>query len=90
MDMEGNSCLADGLICFRMLRKGDEGTTGTQNAGFLMRNGGDGGPEPFLMIEGDVGKYGKEGVDDVGGVEASPETDFKDGYVDRGLRLRLR
>ena len=77
MDAEGALCgdllrhFADGLVGFGMLRESDEGSAGAQDAGLLTRNGGDGGAEVFLVVEGDVGDDRKDRLDDVDGVEAA-------------------
>ncbi len=55
---------------------------GAEDAGLLAGDLGDGVAEVVLMVEGDVGDDGDEGVDDVGGVEAAAEAYFEDGYVD--------
>ncbi len=73
---------ADGLVGLGVLREGDEEAVGAQDAGFFAGDGGDGVAEVVLMVEGDVGEDGEEGLDDVGGVETAAEADFKDGDVD--------
>ena len=65
------SCFADRLIGFRMLGQGNEDAVRAENAGLLAGDLGDGVAEVVLMVEGDVGDDGEQGVDDIGGVQTA-------------------
>ena len=84
-EVEGGGGFADGLVGFGVLGEGDEGAVGAEDAGLFAGDLGDGVAEVVLMVEGDVGDDGEEGVDDVGGVESASEAYFEDGDVDRAL-----
>jgi hypothetical protein len=88
-EIEGGSCLADGLIGLGVLGERDEGASWTQDAGLFAGDLGDGVAEIVLMIQSDVGEDGEDRVDYVGGVQTAPEAYFEDGDVYRGL-LTLR
>ena len=88
-EVEGRGGFADGLVGLGMLGEGDEGAVGAEDAGLFAGDLGDGVAEVVLVVEGDVGDDGEEGVDDVGGVETAAEAYFEDGDVDRFLRLAV-
>jgi len=84
--------LANHLVGFRMLREGDEGSLGAKDAGFFPSDGCNRGAEPLCVVEGDIGDYGDEGIDDVGGVEPATHAHLEDrkvnvlfGEVEQGL-----
>jgi hypothetical protein len=52
---------AENLVGFRMLREGDQGSVAAQDAGLFAGDGGDGGAEPFGVVERDVGDDGESG-----------------------------
>ena len=54
-DAEFGGDFAEDLVGFRMLRKGNEGAVGTQDAGFFAGNGADRGAKPLGVVERDVG-----------------------------------
>ena len=80
----GGDALAEHLIGFGMLGQGDGGDAGAEDSGFFGGDGGDGVAEKLLVIEIDIGDDGEDGLDDVGGVEASAHADFEDGDFDAG------
>ncbi len=82
VEVEGGGGFADGLVGLGVLREGDEGAVGAEDAGFFAGDLGEGVAEVVLVVEGDVGDDGDEGVDDVGGVETASQAYFEDGYVD--------
>ena len=79
VDVEGTRGFADDLVGLGVLREGDEGAAGAEDATLFAGDVGDGGAEIVGVVDRDVGEDGKDGVDDVGGVEAATETDLKDG-----------
>lgn len=81
MQLQRGGGLADGLVGIGVLRQGDKGAVGPQDAGFFAGDLGDGVAQVVLMVERDVGDDGDQRVDDVGGVEASAKADLEDGNI---------
>ena len=82
MKLERGGGLADGLVGLGVLRQGDEGAVGAEDAGLLAGDLGDGVAEVLLVVEGDVGDDREQRIDDVGSVEATAEADLEDGDLD--------
>ena len=59
------------------------GGLAAKDAGLFSSDLRDGVAEVVLVIQGDVGDDGEQGVDDVGGVQTTAEADFQNGDVDR-------
>ncbi len=76
---------AENLVGIGMLRQRNHGAAGAENAGFFAGDGGDGGAEPFGVVERDIGDDGEERIDDVGGVEAAAYAHFEDRDVDASV-----
>jgi hypothetical protein len=64
------------------LGESDQRAVCAENPGLFAGDCGDGVAQIVLMVEGDIGQNRKDGVDDVGGIEAATETDFEDGDID--------
>ena len=65
-----------------MLGQGDGGDAGAEDSGFFAGDVSDGVAEKLLVIEIDVGDDREDGLDDVGGIQASTHADFEDGDFD--------
>ena len=81
-EVESGGDFSDGLVGFGVLGECDEEAVGAEDAAFFAGDSGDGVAEVLLVVEGYVGEDGKDGLDDVGGVEGSAEAYFEDGDVD--------
>ena len=65
----------------RLLRDGERGDAGLEDAGLLHRDLLNGVAEDLRVGEGDAGDRGDLGRDDIGGVEPAAEADLDDGDV---------
>ena len=75
--------LADRLICFRVLRQGDQDAVGAQDTGLLPGDLGDRIAQIVLVVERDIGDDRNQGVNDIRRVETAPKPYLQNCDVDR-------